>query len=150
VIQSLGHLAVDPELVKAIIRQSDRFPSHNGHNVGGWRSAERLTSWEPASAAMAVLRTKLEGAAFDAWAVVHRNGSYHDWHRHSGVPWLCSGVLYLTTGGGCTVFRAKERESRVQPIAGHAITFDPMIEHCSEPHYGDDPRVTIAFNVRRR
>lgn len=85
----------------------------------------------------------------EAWAVVHRDGSYHKWHRHSGVPWKCVGVLYLTTGTAATVLRAADGEViRSEPIAGRVITFPPDIEHATEPHHDLAPRVTIAFNAR--
>lgn len=143
----VGQVAVDTELVAEILRQSTSVPSEQGVNVGGWRSGSRIAQWPSAQATLDALLTLVVGAqSLDPWAVVHRAGSYHAWHRHSCKPWLCIGVMYLTTGGAATVFRIGGDEVRVEPVAGNVITFDPSIEHRTEPHHGG-PRITIAFNA---
>lgn len=115
---------------------------------GGWRSGERLARWPEAERTLKALGSCLGVKELRAWAVVHRgDSSYHNWHRHDGTPWRCSGVVYLTTGGACTLFRMADGTIlRSEPIAGRVITFPSAIEHATERHYGA-PRVTLAFNV---
>lgn len=114
---------------------------------GGWRSGERIMSWPEAKVQLAALRNCLSAKEIRAWAVVHHgDGSYHNWHRHSGTVWRCSGVLYLTTGGAATLFRSDGQILRSAPIAGKVITFPSMIEHATERHFGPR-RVSLAFNV---
>ena len=143
----MGQVAVDSALVAEILRQSTSVPSEQGVNVGGWRSGLRITQWPSAQATLEALLALVVGAqSLDPWAVVHYAGSYHAWHRHSCKPWLCIGVMYLTTGGAATVFRIDGAEVRVEPVAGNVITFGSNIEHRTEPHHGE-PRITIAFNA---
>jgi hypothetical protein len=146
-----SQLDVDAALVARILSTAaapNAGIGERSHLVdGGWRSGERLLHWPESQATIAALRDQLAAKEIRAWAVVHRgDSSYHNWHRHEGTVWRCSGVLYLTTGGASTLFRLDGRIVRSVPIAGEVITFPPTIEHATERHYGS-PRVTLAFNV---
>lgn len=144
-----GEIAVDAILLAEILSDSLVTPSQRGNNVGGWRSGTRLRAWPSAQATLHALERAVD-APIEAWAVVHRDGSYHDWHAHSGVPWKCCGVLYLTSAAACTLFECPcEGELLRSPArAGAWITFPPSLRHRTEPHLDEVPRVTIAFNAR--
>lgn len=145
-------LAIDgdfSELRDAIVRRSESTPSDAGnHRDGGWKSDRQFASWPLASALMARLWLKVSAelgavVGFDAWAMVHREGSYHDWHTH-GSGW--AGVCYLTTGAS-TVFVVDGSELRITPELGSLVLFPGNVSHRTEPQPGAIPRVTVAFNV---
>jgi len=148
----VDEIGVDNELVAEILHQARTTSGERGHNVGGWRSSEQFATWPRAhhtltQIARLILPSYATRATLHAWAVVHENGSYHDWHAHTGVDWRCSGVLYLTTGGAATLFRGGAASLRVAPRAGMLLTFPAIVEHATEPHDELEPRVTIAFNA---
>jgi len=160
----VDEISVDSELVAEILHQARTTSGERGHNVGGWRSSEQFATWPRAHHTLTQIarlilpspsqtRTREDSrpdatrATLHAWAVVHENGSYHDWHAHTGVDWRCSGVLYLTTGGAATLFRGGAASLRVAPRAGMLLTFPAIVEHATEPHDELEPRVTIAFNA---
>lgn len=147
-ILNTGSIPVDPGLLATILHESVTTPSEPGHNVGGWRSGTRLRMLPQAPPTLEALRVAIGARQLEAWAVVHRNGSFHDWHVHSGVQWMCTGVYYMTSGGGCTLFERDGKVIKSAPVAGTWITFNSLLMHRTEPHLEAETRVTIAFNAR--
>lgn len=136
---------VVPELLAEIVQQSRSTAGERGNNVGGWRSGRRIEEWPSAKATLAAI-SAIVGGKIEAWAVVHRDGSFHDWHRHDGVPWKCSGVLYMTSSFAATVVQDDLGELRWStPVAGDIVTFPSNLLHKTEASLAE--RVSIAFNV---
>lgn len=145
-IQRLGITSVDPDLLAGILASAAASPSARGHNIGGWRSANDFVSWPSAVGTISQIEAAVGSRILQVWAVVHREGSFHDWHTHAGS--VRSGICYLTASDAATVLRDAQGERRVVPEIGLMVVFPGNLAHRSEPQHGPDPRVTIAFNLR--
>lgn len=143
------------ELFDEILRRAQLGPSHSSHNQGGWRSDSDLLAWP--LPAVTVLYG-LVRAAFDevsgkrdrykrwrAWALVNRDGSHHNRHTHLG-DW--TGIYYVTSGSGDTIFEIPGGIERVTPSAGLLVIAPSKVYHSVEPCVASSPRVTIAFEAR--
>jgi hypothetical protein len=80
-----------------------------------------------------------------AWCLVNRNGSHHDRHTHAG-EW--TGIYYVTTSTGDTVFEIPGGLQRVTPEAGLLVVAPSSVWHYVEPCLDVEPRITIAFEAR--
>lgn len=145
-------------------------------NRGGWNSAVTLFQ-EPLFAPLRSAVTKLVRHAMQqcgqkgswqvslaGWANMHDTGGYNTLHLHPGN--LLSGVYYLKVPpeAGNIVFRdpkyaaimtgisgdqpfSRNFES-VQPTEGQMLLFPSWLEHRVEENNAEEPRVSIAFNVK--
>jgi len=155
-----------PALERAVIArmQGDRGRRIGSLNVGGWKSAEDFFTW-PDDAVQDLRRAVVEivgtSRPLVAWAMVNRAGSQHPRHQHRTA--ILVGVYYVTTGSPeavtPTVFECPCDGRLTRPEDRHEVAVDPhpgRLAFCrgttwhSVPKYaGDQPRVTIAFDVRR-
>lgn len=151
-------------------------PSYGSRNVGGWKSREDLFEWRGALAIYA-LRSELVVHHLDrlvdgtrrlvGWAMINRGGSYHARHNHGG---MLAGIYYVTTGEtrAPTIFELADKgvsrsesglaigpvghsvkvERAIDPIPGRLVVFSPSIWHRVPKVPGEQPRITIAFEVR--
>jgi hypothetical protein len=156
---------VRPELCEQLAQiilhrmQNDRGRRAGSLNVGGWKSGEDFFSWSDVS--VQELRqtiAELIGArAPIAWAMVNRAGSHHPRHQHRIAT--LSGVYYVDAGNGDpltpTVFecpcdgRPKRSTLEVEPHPGRLVVCRGETWHFVPKYTGDQPRITIAFDVRR-
>ena len=126
------------------------FPSLN---VGGWKSSDDLFSWpRPAIHELRdVLRREyLSGAELVGWAMVNRLGSHHPWHHHGGS--VVSGIYYVDPGdesSAATTFEVADGEIEVEPGPGRLVLFPGDLWHHVGAYAGREPRITIAFDVRK-
>lgn len=140
-----------------ILRREQAAPSYPSHNVGGWRTPEDFL--DGACDAITQLRDRVARAVqevdprpftFRGWAVVNRSGSYHRRHIHgNGAIW--SGIYYVDPGSlpsARTCFELREGVQYVTPEPSLMIVFPASLWHSVEPHHGDDPRITVAFDAR--
>lgn len=103
----------------------------------------------------------------EAWANISRKGHYNSIHNHPNAYW--SGVYYIT--GNPTVdehpFSGKlelidprpaasvaydEDNSLygrflLNPLPGQIILFPAWLQHQVHPYFGEEPRISIAFNA---
>jgi uncharacterized protein (TIGR02466 family) len=98
-----------------------------------------------------------------AWANVNRAGHSNKLHTHPGATW--SGVYYVDSGGeaeGSALYLSDPAPSRsstffpnltsnvmIRPAAGLMVLFPSYLQHGVQPHRGDRPRISIAFNARK-
>lgn len=143
--------------------QSDRRRSAGSLNVGGWKSGEDFFSWpDPAVQTLRQAVIEIVGArAPVAWAMVNRAGSHHPRHQHRIAT--LSGVYYVSAGSPDavtpTVFecpcdgvpaRVGDRfELEVEPHPGRLVVCRGETWHRVPRYTGDQPRITVAFDVRR-
>lgn len=102
-----------------------------------------------------------------AWANVSRHGHYHRSHNHPGSAW--SGVYYVAPGTEtpdhplsglleipdprpyanmvATPGEPFSQKILIKPRAGEMILFPSWCHHFVHPYFGDDERISIAFNV---
>jgi uncharacterized protein (TIGR02466 family) len=97
------------------------------------------------------------------WSMFMRAGDYSSLHTHPNTDF--SGCYYLKVPNGLPKEEGKlvlvdprggARGSRTmssqafyyQPVKSKGIIFPPWLEHYVEPHYTDDLRISIAFNVK--
>lgn len=98
----------------------------------------------------------------ELWANVNTRGSWNAPHAHP-VPW--SGILYVraspdTAGSPAnpaeTIFFNPVSEARLfgqdavvryPPEEGSMLFFPGYLLHMVVPHLGDEPRITLAFNI---
>ena len=101
-----------------------------------------------------------------AWANVSRRGDFHRVHNHPGATW--SGVYYVAPGdapkseadgliefvdprGGANMVATSTQpfgqSVRLRPRAGELILFPGWLQHYVNPYQGDEPRISIGFNV---
>lgn len=163
---------VRPELCAALAEvilgrmQVDRGRKIGSINVGGWKSGEDLFSWPDAP--VQELRQALIGAvggrsvggrSWVGWAMVNRAGSQHPRHQHRVA--ILTGIYYVAAGNAVvtpTVFecpcdpllRGSDRyELEVDPHPGRLVVCRGETWHWVPSYSGDEPRITIAFDVRR-
>ncbi|MEO0996361.1 MAG: TIGR02466 family protein [Pseudomonadota bacterium] len=110
-----------------------------------------------------------EAAGFElyGWANVLRFGEYHMQHTHPGSLW--SGVYYVTDNPRIaghpssgklelcdprlaasalqTPFDALYGRFLLNPSAGQTVLFPSWLQHCVHPYFGDDKRISVAFNA---
>jgi len=158
-----------PELCPALEQvildrmQNDRGRKIGSLNVGGWKSGEDFFAWP--NVAVQELRQsifELVGARSPiAWAMVNRAGSHHPRHQHRVA--ILSGVYYVTAGSADaitpTVFECpcdgrpvRGRDSyelEVEPHPGRLVLCRGETWHRLPAYFGELPRITIAFDVRR-
>jgi Putative 2OG-Fe(II) oxygenase len=171
---------VDNVLPLLVARMADEItarsntPSYGSKNVGGWKSREDLFAWKEATA-IAELRYELVTKHLDGimdgtrqlvgWAMINKNGSYHQRHHHGGK---IVGIYYVAAGetAAPTVFELedpKEQTGRgtvgvvghsvkceraIDAVPGRLVVFSPSIWHRVPKCNHEDPRITIAFEVR--
>lgn len=123
---------------------------------GALRDAFRLNS---------VTLTQSATVHLEGWANVLRHGGYHKPHRHPGSPW--SGVVYLQCLSGSDDAGVVEFQDprlgldapspafanvginlKIRPAAGSVVVFPSWLTHFVNPHKGEEPRVSVAFNVK--
>lgn len=157
-----------PELCPALEQiildrmQHDRQRRTGSLNVGGWKSGEDFFAW-PDAAVQALRQAIVDqvGVLPVAWAMVNRAGSHHPRHQHRIASLL--GVYYVTVGSPDhitpTVFecpcdprlaRSVRRSNlEVDPHPGRLVICRGETWHFLPKYLGEDPRITIAFDVRR-
>ena len=102
------------------------------------------------------------------WANVNRQGEHNRMHIHPGSTW--SGVYYVDVGSAraeqpdsgkisftnpilaekTSFFPKIMPESRsMLPVNGQMLLFPSYLQHQVQTYWGERPRVTIAFNVRK-
>ena len=141
----------------------------------GWNSEDMAVLERPdfvalkyavrAACAGALGEMGVGNAAFrlQSWINLHDRGGFNFLHMHEGS--LLSGGFYLKVppGSGQFVFRDPRPgvilssikggvpnghgDVHVTPSAGLLVLFPCWMEHYVEPHEGDEPRITIAFNA---
>jgi uncharacterized protein (TIGR02466 family) len=103
-----------------------------------------------------------------AWVNVNRAGHFNRMHTHPGSTW--SGTYYVDTGTGsddaippaplhlfdpcqgrANTFLTGIAPSSftIRPEPGLMVLFPSYVAHMVYPHAGPEPRISIAFNVRR-
>lgn len=104
------------------------------------------------------------------WANINRTGQYNTAHIHPGYHW--GAVYYVTTGkpdetlakNGMLEFHDPRpvaaamsvpgyefgNKFDVKPKAGTLVVFPAWLTHAVHPFFGEEERISIAFNVRVR
>lgn len=102
-----------------------------------------------------------------AWANVSRYGHYHRSHNHPSSAW--SGVYYVDQGTAApnhpfsgmlelpdprpyanmvpSPGEPFAQKILIKPQAGVMVLFPSWCQHSVHPYFGDEPRISIAFNV---
>ena len=162
--------------VQTVLAMRAAHPVPAGRTVrNGWNS-EEMNVLEHAEfgplreairgACSAALREMGQGErAFylQSWINLHDRGGFNFLHMHEGS--LLSGSFYLQVppGSGEFVFRDPRpgvihgyvkggvpnghADVHLRPSDGLLVLFPCWMEHYVEPHEGDEPRITIAFNA---
>jgi len=162
--------------VQTVLAMRAAHPEPAGRTVrNGWNS-EEMSVLEQAefaplreairAACGAALREMGQGErAFylQSWINLHDRGGFNFLHMHEGS--LLSGSFYLRVppGAGEFVFRDPRpgvihgyvkggvpnghADVHLRPSDGLLVLFPCWMEHYVEPHEGDEPRITIAFNA---
>jgi uncharacterized protein (TIGR02466 family) len=162
--------------VKWVLAMRAAHPQPAGRTVRqGWNS-EDMSVLEHAeftplrdavrAACSAALREMGQGErAFylQSWINLHDRGGFNFLHMHEGS--LLSGGFYLQVppGSGEFVFRDPRAgvihgyvkggvpnghaDVHLRPSDGLLVLFPCWMEHYVEPHDGDEPRITVAFNA---
>jgi len=141
---------IDP-LIDEIVERVDRGRSAPSLNEGGWRS-DSLRGWTgPAvRALLCTLEEMTSATELEAWAMVNWRGSRHPRHIHRGA--ILAGVYYVRAGDDRTpptIFEPPHGpEIHVEPLAGRLVVFPGDLYHRVPAYHGDEPRITVAFDVR--
>jgi len=114
----------------------------------------------------AMLRTASLSFVCTAWANVNRKGHWNNLHNHAGSHW--SGVYYvqvpencgeisfldprlsinmLATGHEFLDLFASDQHA-ITPQAGMTVIFPSWLHHLVKASHSDEPRISIAFNMR--
>jgi uncharacterized protein (TIGR02466 family) len=152
--------------------QRDRGRRVGSINIGGWKSSEDFFAWR--DEAVQVLRQTIVDqvgvSSLVAWVMVNRAGSQHPRHQHRAA--ILSGVYYVTAGSPDaitpTIFecpcdgRSAPRpgeprvgnggpryELEVEPHPGRLVLCRGEMWHRLPPYTGEQPRITVAFDIRR-
>ena len=102
------------------------------------------------------------------WANVNRDGDFNQGHIHPGATW--SGVYYVDAGApsadrndngvlalahpgaaAAMVFFPEITPHRhvIVPQSGLMVLFPSYLSHQVYPYWGDRPRISIAYNIKR-
>lgn len=167
----VDHVALElvPLLRAAILSRIDVESSFRSLNVGGWRSDESLFQWKPGTGARelaGVIAAQLDVPvrSLHGWALINRAGSRHKRHNHQSKR---SGVFYVDRGSElstptcfelATARRATEPPGTYETVivdqltvaarAGRLVHFPGDMFHWVPEYKDDEPRITIAFDVR--
>ena len=100
-----------------------------------------------------VLNLLNEYVLYEAWGNILNKNDYVEEHNHFNPTLVnrfidISGILYLTNFGPGTFF--KQFNKTIKPEAGKIIVFDSKYLHSVKKCDRDEPRITIAFNGRRK
>jgi uncharacterized protein (TIGR02466 family) len=162
--------------VQVVLGMRAATPKPAGRTVRhGWNSADMAVLERPdfarlkhaiqAACASALSEMGEPSLAFglQSWINLHDRGGFNFLHLHEGS--LLSGSFYLQVppGSGEFVFRDprpgvihasfkgaapnSHSDVHLSPSAGLLVLFPCWMEHYVEPHDGDEPRITIAFNA---
>ena len=103
-----------------------------------------------------------------AWANVNRKGNFNQTHTHPGATW--SGTYYVDTGTGSGssvkpaplhIFDPCQGRANtflpplvpssftIRPEPGLMILFPSYLAHMVFPQEANEPRISVAFNMRR-
>jgi uncharacterized protein (TIGR02466 family) len=123
--------------------------------------------WTSANVDMLKLRTTIE-----SWFHVTRNGGWHGYHKHANNSW--SGVYFVRRGSQRAdspkngFFRIHDPRANIsmfhdmgmipfstgvvdiEPQEGKLLIFPSWLGHEVLPYFGDEPRITVAFNLSFR
>jgi hypothetical protein len=160
---------VRPDLCQALAEvilgrmQGDRGRKVGSINVGGWKSGEDFLSWSepPVQELRQALVEAIGARTLVGWAMVNRAGSQHPRHQHRVAS--LTGIYYVTVGHvegkTPTVFecpcdprllRGNPRYSlEVEPHPGRLVVCRGETWHWVPTCSGDEPRITVAFDIRR-
>lgn len=160
---------VRPDLCSALAQiilgrmQNDRGRRVGSLNVGGWKSAEDFFAWsdDPVQELRRTLVDIVGAPSPVAWTMVNRAGSQHPRHQHRAA--ILVGVYYVTIGSADavtpTMFECPCDGRPVRPGDGYELAVDPHpgrlvlcrgeTWHRVPKYLGEEPRITIAFDVRR-
>ena len=98
--------------------------------------------------------TTLEYKWYDAWGTILKKGQHVSEHNHilidkeSSNILTHSGILYLTDIQPGTYF--KNHNITIKPEIGKIIIFSCKEAHSVAKYEGDEERITIAFNGRKK
>lgn len=95
----------------------------------------------------------------EAWGLVCATGGTHHIHAHHDALW--SGVLYVHTGepgsglvqfldprpAACARETQRDPVHSITPFPGLLLAWPAWVPHWVTPHRGDQPRISIAFNI---
>ncbi|MEQ8508520.1 MAG: 2OG-Fe(II) oxygenase family protein [Rhodospirillaceae bacterium] len=107
----------------------------------------------------------------NAWANLNRAGNYNNIHTHPACVW--SGVYYVEVGDPPTERHPKSgaieffdpragaemvalpglpfsQQKLINPSSGQIIMFPSWLKHLVHPYWGEQERISIAFNIRMR
>lgn len=104
----------------------------------------------------------LEVCRIECWGMIMREGDFSSFHNHPGS--IYSGVLYLKVpklenNEGQLVFvdpRSQIRSvrysdqlafHRITPKKGDAYIFPYWLDHFVDPHFSNDERISLSFNL---
>lgn len=122
-------------------------------NIGGWKSSETLFTWrDPAVSELNETIAEIIGAwPTIGWAMVNQRGSQHPRHQHMNARLV--GVWYVTAGSEDaitpTTFETKGGAVEVEPHPGRLVLSPGAMWHRVDRYDGDEPRVSVAFDLRR-
>jgi len=165
-----------PQWVQLVLAMRAATPKPAGRTVRrGWNSADMslleraelapLTQVIRAACAAALAEMGAPERPFElqSWVNLHDHGGFNFLHMHELS--LLSGSFYLQVppGSGDFVFRDPRpgvlhgwvkggvpnghADVHLVPSTGLLVLFPCWLEHYVEPHAGDQPRITIAFNA---
>jgi hypothetical protein len=153
VVRDGVRLDLVPSLAEEIVARASNLGLRSAPslNQGGWRSDSLLGWTTPATRALLTTLHDLTHASdLEAWAMMNWRGSKHPRHVHRGA--LMAGIYYVCPGGASTpptIFEVAGRgEVHVEPLAGRMVLFPADLYHRVPVYHGDEPRVTVAFDVR--
>lgn len=168
-----GHV---PAWTQAVLHWRERSPDAAGRsNRMGWNS--ELTLFDnPLFAPLADAVRSLFDFIFaemgpptypyklQAWANVHDHGGYNAIHNHAGALLSACYYLQVPEGSGTLSLRDPRQgallshwngslrpnsggEIKVVPQAGQLVIFPNWLDHATETHTGDTPRISIPINA---
>jgi uncharacterized protein (TIGR02466 family) len=104
-----------------------------------------------------------KNVTMEAWGMIYRNGSYSVCHQHPGadlssafylkvpkkLPQNEGNIVFLDPrpSGRFANFSGDEGEIEVPPTVGTGAIFPSWLEHYVKPHFQDEERIAIAFNL---
>ncbi len=149
-----GRLAVDPGLVKEIIRLYRDPVNARGHSYGLWHSSRiRNNPYPWFNTTFNSVEDKVAGSGLtidEWWFNCGAPGDEYRWHSHNPYPW--AGVLYIQTpeNSGGLEFKKSGEFFTFQPTEGDFLVFPGILTHRILKNMSGDFRISVGFNFKKR
>ena len=137
-------IPVNTESVKRLMWLHDVYGKKDIQTIrGGTQVGLSHCPYDEVKAVIDSISSAIGVPLTEAWSIRMNKGGYHEMHNHPDGK--LSGVYYMKTGDGADLIVGG---CRIKPSEGMLVTFPSCMEHGTTVYEGDEPRLTVAFDIQ--